>query len=116
LALSVLALLQAVVLVESWEVVGRATNGPDAMRLAEEIAPDVAILDYRMPGENGIELAARLRVLRPHTTIIMFSAMNVEAEAMSSGDIDRYVRKGDLNLLRGVLDDLNAAFRSEDDG
>jgi len=101
-----LHLLQAVVIADSWEVVGRATNGPDAVRLAERIEPDVAIVDYRMPGENGLDLTARLKPMWPHMRIVMFSAMDVVKEAMASGNVDRFVTKGDLRHLRRVLDEL----------
>jgi two-component system OmpR family response regulator len=102
-----LALLQAVVTAESWEVVGRATNAADAMRVAEHIQPDAAIVDYRMPGENGLQLAARIKAMWPQTVVVMFSAMDVEAEALASGSVDRFVRKGDLRYLREALDQLN---------
>jgi CheY-like chemotaxis protein len=101
-----LALLQAVITANSWEVVGRATNGADAMRLAGEIAPDVAVVDYRMPVENGLELAARLRTMRPDIVVVMFSAMDMEREAMASENVDRFVRKGDLRLLQRELDEV----------
>ena len=102
-----LALLQAVISATTWEIVGRATNGPDAMRLADQIAPDLAVVDYRMPGENGLELSARLRAQHPDVTIVMFSAMDVEAEALATGNVDRFVRKGDLRILRRVLDEIH---------
>ncbi len=101
-----LYLLQAVVEATSWEVVGRATNGPDAIRLAERIEPDLAVVDYRMPGENGLEVAGRLKGLHPHTTVVIFSAMPVEAEVLASPAVDRFVRKGDLRLLRQSLDEI----------
>jgi DNA-binding LytR/AlgR family response regulator len=40
--------------------VGRAANGLDALRLIDELAPDVVFLDIRMPGLNGLQLAERL--------------------------------------------------------
>ncbi|MCU1449835.1 MAG: response regulator transcription factor [Acidimicrobiales bacterium] len=106
-----LVLLQAVVTATSWEVVGRATNAPDAMRLATQIEPDVAVVDYRMPGENGLELARRLKALRPRLTVVIFSAMDMEREAMASGFVDRFVRKGDLRHLRRVLDEVHEQHR-----
>ena len=39
---------------------GRAANGLDALRLIDELAPDVAFLDIQMPGLNGLQLAERL--------------------------------------------------------
>lgn len=41
-------------------IVARAANGLDALRLIDELAPDVVFLDIQMPGLNGIDLAARL--------------------------------------------------------
>ena len=41
-------------------IVGRAANGLDALRLIDELAPDVAFLDIQMPGLNGLQLAERL--------------------------------------------------------
>jgi CheY-like chemotaxis protein len=108
-----LYLLQAVVTATSWEIVGRATNGADAMRLAAKIVPDVAVLDYRMPGENGLELAGRLKALRPHVTVIMFSAMEAEADSMASGVVDRFARKGDLRVLRRTLDEVHEERRGD---
>jgi CheY-like chemotaxis protein len=110
-----LYLLQAVVEATSWEIVGRATNGPDAMRIAEHIRPDLAVVDYRMPGENGLELAGRLKARYPATLVVMFSAMNVEAEVLASGNIDRFVRKGDLRLLRQTLDEVHTELQERGD-
>ncbi len=105
-----IALLQAVVLAECWEIVGRATSGSDALRVAEQIEPDVAIVDYRMPGMNGLEVAARLKSMWPEIVNVMFSAMEVGAAAQSSGSVDRFIRKGDLTVLRQVLDQVNQQY------
>jgi len=40
--------------------VGRAGNGIEALRLVDELAPDILFLDIQMPGLNGLDLAARL--------------------------------------------------------
>jgi DNA-binding LytR/AlgR family response regulator len=42
------------------QIVGRAPNGIEALRLIDELAPDVVFLDIQMPGLNGLELARRL--------------------------------------------------------
>ncbi|KQV37079.1 two-component system response regulator [Massilia sp. Root335] len=41
-------------------IAGRAGNGIEALRLVDELAPDVLFLDIQMPGLNGLDLAARL--------------------------------------------------------
>jgi DNA-binding NarL/FixJ family response regulator len=57
-------------------VVAEAADGLDAIKLAEEHEPDLAILDIGMPKLNGIEVAARLQKLRrpPHVIILSMHA------------------------------------------
>ena len=43
------------------KIVGEARNGLEALRLVEELTPDVLLLDMEMPGLNGIEVTRRLR-------------------------------------------------------
>jgi DNA-binding NarL/FixJ family response regulator len=44
-----------------FEVVGRATNGDEAIRLAEEHSPDVVLMDIGMPGLDGIDATRAIR-------------------------------------------------------
>jgi DNA-binding NarL/FixJ family response regulator len=44
-----------------FEVVGEAANAAEALSLADELQPDVVVLDISMPGESGLQLATRLR-------------------------------------------------------
>ncbi len=48
------------------EVTGEAESGSQAMRMAEELKPDVLLLDIQMPGCSGIDVAASLREPRPY--------------------------------------------------
>lgn len=48
-----------------WQIVAEASNGEDAIRLAESLKPDIAILDLSMPGRNGLEVTEYLRVAVP---------------------------------------------------
>lgn len=53
------------------DVVGQAGSGPEAVRLAEELDPDVVVMDLRMPGLNGIEATRRLHRSQPHVGILV---------------------------------------------
>lgn len=46
---------------ENISLVGEAADGTEAWRLIEELKPDVALLDIRMPGEDGISLARKIK-------------------------------------------------------
>ena len=55
-------------------VAGVAYSGAEAMRKLPEAAPDVVVLDSRMPERNGIDVAADIFAERPDQSIVMFSA------------------------------------------
>jgi YesN/AraC family two-component response regulator len=105
----ILLLLQTMLSVSSWEVVGKATSGEEALRIAGEIDPDVAIVDYMMPGMQGFEVAAGLKELSPDCDVVIFSAYNVEEQAAANPSVDRFLPKGDIGLLDGVLDTIAGA-------
>jgi len=55
------------------EVVGEATDGHQAVELAEKLAPAVVLMDIAMPVLNGIDAAARILKRHPETAIILLS-------------------------------------------
>jgi two-component system response regulator NreC len=55
------------------EVVGEAAEGHEAVRLAEELAPEVVIMDIAMPRLNGIDATAQIVRRRPETAVVMLS-------------------------------------------
>jgi DNA-binding NarL/FixJ family response regulator len=56
-------------------VVAEVGNGRDAVRRAQELEPDVVIMDVSMPGLNGIEAARMLRKKCPGTRIVVLSML-----------------------------------------
>lgn len=62
----------------NWEaagfaVVGEAENGVEALDQIETLQPDLILTDIRMPMISGLELAARVRELRPATQMVILS-------------------------------------------
>ncbi|MBB5574770.1 MULTISPECIES: response regulator [Rhizobium] len=55
------------------EIVAEAADGLSAVALAENLQPDIALLDIRMGGVDGLEAAAQIRVKSPETRIIMLT-------------------------------------------
>ncbi|GAA5078767.1 DNA-binding NarL/FixJ family response regulator [Thermocatellispora tengchongensis] len=52
------------------EVVGDAAGGAEAVRLVEEVAPDVVLMDLRMPGVDGITATRRITAARPAVRVL----------------------------------------------
>ncbi len=55
------------------EVVGQATNGREAVELVGSLAPDVVLMDLRMPEVGGLEATARIKVEHPETAVVVLT-------------------------------------------
>lgn len=56
-----------------FEVVGEATSGHEAVRLARELEPEVILLDISMPGRSGLDALADIRRAQPKARVLMLS-------------------------------------------
>jgi CheY-like chemotaxis protein len=71
-----------------FDVVAKAVDGPSAVDAVLDAKPDVAVLDYMMPGADGIEAARSIRAQRPEQAIVLYSAFvdgEVEDKARDAG-------------------------------
>src|SRR5438128_12092444 len=69
------------VLLESewgWKVVGEAATGREAVALAQELKPDIVVMDIGMPELNGLDATRQIKQALPETEIAIFSAVESE--------------------------------------
>ena len=62
------------------EVVGEAGDGSEAIEKAQELMPDVVLMDVRMPRRSGIEATQTIKDLIPHAKILMLTISDEEAD------------------------------------
>ena len=67
------------------EVVGQAEDADDGYAKWDELRPDVVVLDHRMPGRSGLELAAQILAEEPAQPIVLFSAY-LDTEVAEAAD------------------------------
>jgi len=56
-----------------WQVCGEAENGQEGVEMAQELSPDLVILDLSMPVMNGIDAARQIRKITPNAYILLYT-------------------------------------------
>jgi DNA-binding NarL/FixJ family response regulator len=98
---------------EGVEVVGEAGDGDEALRKAAELAPDVVLMDLRMPVLDGIGATRRLRVEQPEVRVIALTTFDDDEDvfaALRAGAVG-YLLK-DVSSAR-LVEAVHAAARGE---
>lgn len=94
------------------EVVGEASDGQEAVELADRLTPDVVLMDVRMPRRSGIEATREIKASVPSTRIIMLTVSDEEE------DLFEAIKAGATGyLLKNVqLDEVPEAVRGVHEG
>jgi DNA-binding NarL/FixJ family response regulator len=98
--------------VPGYEVVGEAADADAAVRVVEEVRPDVVVMDVRLTSRSGIEACREIRSAHPETRVLMLTSY-ADEEALSSSILagaSGYV----LKQVRGI--DLVGAIREVAEG
>ena len=61
-----------------FEFVGEASSGTEALRVVDEVRPELVLMDVRMPGMDGVETARRLHAEHPEVVVVLVSADDPE--------------------------------------
>jgi DNA-binding NarL/FixJ family response regulator len=84
------------------ELVGEAGDGVDALELAEHQRPDVLVLDFAMPGMDGLEVLGRLAGSCPDVRVIVYTghdSAELKATALELGAVDCLDKGGSPDYL-----------------
>jgi DNA-binding NarL/FixJ family response regulator len=67
-----------------WHVCGEASNGREAVKLALELKPDIAVLDFAMPELSGIEATRLIKEALPKVEVLIFTMYDTEELLVSA--------------------------------
>ncbi len=89
------ALLRDMLCDRGFEVVGEACNGREAFQLAQELKPDILILDVIMPMINGLEVARRVLSNNPGLKVVICTSLKHESmrEEAERAGASAFIRK-----------------------
>jgi two-component system, LytTR family, response regulator LytT len=95
------------------DVVGQGADGLEALRLIDEYAPDLVLLDVQMPGLTGFEVARRLLRAEVEAQVVFVTAYDQHAiEAFDVNAVDYLVKPVESGRLRTALDRVRRRVQS----
>jgi DNA-binding NarL/FixJ family response regulator len=89
---------------EGYSVVGEAADSAQALEAARELAPDFALVDVYLPGEDGFALTARLHQLAQAPAVVLTSSRDDLAECVAESPACGFVPKSELS--RNTIDEV----------
>lgn len=91
---------------DDMEVAGECGSGEEVLVQIQQFAPDVALVDVRMPGISGVDLCRRLRAVAPQTAVVILTSfLNEELvrECIQAGARGYLLKDvGEFDLVRGI--------------
>lgn len=95
--------------IENFEPVFQAKNSEQAYSVFNSSSPDIVILDIHIPGDNGIKILERLKILRPLVIIIMLTNYPYEQyrkKCMELGADYFFAKSGDMKKIYSICDNF----------
>ncbi len=93
------------------QVIGEAGGGEEALKLAQELQPDVVLMDVKMPGMDGVEATRRLLDMMPHARVLMLTVSEEEENlfaAIQAGARGYILKNADAEELLEAIHRIHA--------
>jgi DNA-binding NarL/FixJ family response regulator len=93
------------------QVIGEASGGEEALKLAQELQPDVVLMDVKMPGMDGVEATRRLQETTPHVRVLMLTVSEEEENlfaAIQAGARGYILKNADADELLQAIQRVHA--------
>jgi DNA-binding NarL/FixJ family response regulator len=97
-------MLASMLELDGFDVVGKASSGQEAIGMASSESPHVVVMDYKMPGMDGITATERLREVMPGLPVILYTAY-------LDGVLEERARKAGVSLCVGKVEGLETLER-----
>jgi DNA-binding NarL/FixJ family response regulator len=100
-----------------FEVAAQAADGTAAVEEARRADPDIVVMDYKMPGTNGLEATRLIRAERPDQTVILYSAYldeQLRARAREAGVSACIAKPSGVEALATEISALAMDLRGDD--
>ncbi len=97
-------MLASMLSLDGFEVVADASGGPEALDGIDVADPDVVVIDYRMPGMDGLSTAREIRARRPGQMMILYTAY-------IDDDLERQAADAGISVCLGKVDGLASLER-----
>lgn len=98
-----------------WEVCGEAPDGTAALAMFKELQPDIVLLDFQMPGMNGIDAAEQMAKIAPDVPVVLFTqhaSPELERHALEVG-VRSVVSKTNSFSMIGIIEKLLSERHSQ---
>ena len=97
-------MLTSMLSLDGYEVVGDVASGPAALEAVVAADPDIVVVDYKMPGMDGLDTARGIRERRPDQVMILYTAYIDET-------LEQAAAEAGISLFIGKIDGLSSLER-----
>jgi DNA-binding NarL/FixJ family response regulator len=87
-----------------FSICGEAVDGFDAVQKAQQLTPDLVVLDFAMPGMSGLEVAVALRCMIPSVRLFLLTVH-------TSWEMELAARDAEVDAVFSKYENLNALFK-----